>query len=288
MKRRMKRGVWKDAYENGVWQKTYKKELYIYIYIYISATVPSGIQCVFDPMQNSQSSDEEGSRRFSSFKGQACFRWFYSFYPHYLFQLCFCFFSYSIFSHICPKALPKRASKKHQKSSKSIKYQSLNLAWKSCLQKGPPKCENRTPFNVLRSSRGSQALRKASQIGSQMDPKTAKCSKMTHPKKRLKTYHQQIVKSNKIVSKLESQKSTVRVPKITKIRKTSRDPKGIQKASKRRPKSIQKASKCHGKGSPRNLQPNTISQTRQDTLDKLMQECLPCILHVTCARRFLF
>ena len=34
--------------------------------------------------------------------------------------------------------------------------------------------------------------------------------------------------------------------------------------------------------------PNTMSQTQENTLGKLMQECLPCILHVTCARRLLF
>ena len=38
----------------------------------------------------------------------------------------------------------------------------------------------------------------------------------------------------------------------------------------------------------RTLQPNTMSQTQENTLGKLMQECLPCILHVTCARRLLF
>ncbi len=43
-----------------------------------------------------------------------------------------------------------------------------------------------------------------------------------------------------------------------------------------------------GKELQRSLQPNTMSQTQENTLDKLMQECLPCILHVTCARRLLF
>ena len=41
-----------------------------YSYNIISATVPLGIQCVFDPMQNLQSSEEEGNRRFLSFKGK--------------------------------------------------------------------------------------------------------------------------------------------------------------------------------------------------------------------------
>ena len=55
-------------------------------------------------------------------------------------------FPYSILSHNCPKTHPKRGSKKRQKSQKSIKDHSLNLAWKSCLQKEPPKCDNHTPF----------------------------------------------------------------------------------------------------------------------------------------------
>ena len=37
----------------------------------------------------------------------------------------------------------------------------------------------------------------------------------------------------------------------------------------------------------RTLQPNTMSQTQENTLGKLMQECLPCILHVPCTRRLL-
>merc|ERR1711966_38930 len=70
--------------------------------------------------------------------------------PHDFFSTPFLtLFSYSIFSHNCPKTLPKRGSKKRQKSQKSVKDHSSNLAWKSCLQKGFPKCENRIPFNVL-------------------------------------------------------------------------------------------------------------------------------------------
>ena len=34
-----------------------------------------------------------------------------------------------------------------------------------------------------------------------------------------------------------------------------------------------------GKESQRSLQPNTMSQTQENTMGKLMQECLPCILH---------
>ena len=51
---------------------------------------------------------------------------------------------------------------------------------------------------------------------------------------------------------------------------------------------IRASQPCHGKELQRSLQPNTISQTQENTLDKLMQECLPCTLHVTCARRLLF
>ena len=47
---------------------------------------------------------------------------------------------------MCVKTFPKRNSRKRQKSMN--KY-SVNLAWKSYLQKGTPKCENRIPFNVL-------------------------------------------------------------------------------------------------------------------------------------------
>ena len=66
---------------------------------------------------------------------------------------------------------------------------------------------------------------------------------MTHPKKQQKTDRHHGGKRAEIVSKWDSQKSTVRVPKMIKIRKTSRDPKGIQKASKKCPKGVQKASK---------------------------------------------
>ena len=49
----------------------------------------------------------------------------------------------SISMPIYPKILSKWTSGKHQQSQKSTKNHSLNLAWKSCLQKGTLKCENR-------------------------------------------------------------------------------------------------------------------------------------------------
>ena len=61
------------------------------------------------------------------------------------------FDSFSIlhFSHNCTKTPLKGGQQKRHKSKKSVKDHSSNLAWKSCLQKGPPKCENHIPFKVL-------------------------------------------------------------------------------------------------------------------------------------------
>ena len=83
-----------------------------------------------------------------------------------------------------------------------------------------------------------------------MDPKTSKCQKMTHPKKRQKTNRQQVVKSTKMVSKWDEVFVAETLPKSCKFTNsqkwnpgTSRDPKGIQQVSKRHPKGDQKASK---------------------------------------------
>ena len=58
-------------------------------------------------------------------------------------------FPCSICSPFCPKTLPRMGPKSSQKSWKSTKKPPPDLAWKPYLQKAPPKCENRIPFNVL-------------------------------------------------------------------------------------------------------------------------------------------
>ena len=80
---------------------------------------------------------------------------------------------------------------------------------------------------------------------------------MTHPKKRLKTYPQQVVKKTDFVSKWDDFFVAETLPKSQKFTNSqkwtpgaSRDPKGIQKTPKgiqRHPKNIQKASKRHQK-----------------------------------------
>ena len=97
---------------------------------------------------------------------------------------------------------------------------------------------------------GSQVHQKASKIGSQIESKTAKCQNMAHPKKRLKTDPQQVVKMMNFVSKFDEVFVAVTIQKSLKFINsqkwtpgTSRDPKGTQKVSKRPPKGIQKASK---------------------------------------------
>ena len=87
-----------------------------------------------------------------------------------------------------------------------------------------------------------------------MEPKTAKYQKMAQPKKQQKTYRQQVIKKTDLVSKWGTlaAKTLSKSLKFTNTPKwtpgTSRDPKGIQKASKRHPKGIQKASKRRPKG----------------------------------------
>ena len=78
---------------------------------------------------------------------------------------------------------------------------------------------------------------------------------MTHPKKRLKTYPQKVIKRTETVSKMDQLSVAETFPKTFKfinsqkwIPGASQDPKNIQKASKRHPKAIQKASKSHPKG----------------------------------------
>ena len=70
----------------------------------ITKTNARGTQCVFDPMQNLQSSEEEGSRRFSSFYGKHVPG------PFSLRSLCsllfLFYFSYSISNDICSKHIP--------------------------------------------------------------------------------------------------------------------------------------------------------------------------------------
>ena len=48
------------------------------------------------------------------------------------------FFILHFFTYLSQKGGPT----KRQKSQNSVKDHSSNLAWKSCLQKGPPKCES--------------------------------------------------------------------------------------------------------------------------------------------------
>ena len=86
----------------------------------------------------------------SSFKGphgaspgitcMACMKIFDSFFA--------CFSILHFFTFLSQNT-PERRSPNRQESYKSIKKHSPDLAWKSYLQKGSPKCENRIPFNVL-------------------------------------------------------------------------------------------------------------------------------------------
>ena len=90
--------------------------------MYISATVPSGIQCVFDPMQNLQSSEEEGSRRFCSFKGKHVPG---AFSLHGLFRLIFRLFFHRPFSNTfvpkhSPNGVPKNFKNLKNRQKKTI------------------------------------------------------------------------------------------------------------------------------------------------------------------------
>ena len=123
------------------------------------------------------------------------------------------------------------------------------------LQKGLQSVEIVLPSGFQAYFQGSQVPQKCSQIVPKIRPKTSKCEKMTYPKKRQKTYRQNVVKRIKMVSKWGGPFDAGDVPKIIKINKfakmdpTSQVPKGIQKAPKSHPKETQKASKRHPKGS---------------------------------------
>ena len=68
-----------------------------------------------------------------------CVPFFHSFFA--------CFSILYVFTYLSQNTSQKGV-RKRQQSQKSIKNHSLNLAWKSCLQNGSPKCENHTLFNV--------------------------------------------------------------------------------------------------------------------------------------------
>ena len=127
---------------------------------------------MLDPMRNLLNSAEEGSRRFSFFKGRQVPGPFLSFSLHEHFQILFSFFSILHFHTFVPRHSRTRASKKRQKSQKSITNRSVNLAWKSYLQKGPPKCENRIPFKRFKSiSEVPRYPKKAPEMDSKWTPK---------------------------------------------------------------------------------------------------------------------
>ena len=64
---------------------------------------------------------------------------------------------------------------------------------------------------------GSQVSQKGAQIGDRMRPKTAKCEKMTDPKKPLKTYRQQVSKRMELVSKWDGYFVAETFPKLLKF-----------------------------------------------------------------------
>ena len=79
-----------------------------------------------------------------------------------------------------------------------------------------------------------------------MDPQTVKWQKMTHPKKRQKTYRHHEGKMSKIVSKWREIFTPVTFKNHSNLQIRKNAPQGrpgIQKASKKCPKGIQKASK---------------------------------------------
>ena len=85
---------------------------------------------------------------------------------------------------------PQKGTTKCQKSSKSSKKHPPDPAWKPYLQKAPPKCENRIPFNVLSLFPRVPGTQKTLQIGPQMDPGTAICEQNGYPKKQQKESHE--------------------------------------------------------------------------------------------------
>ena len=94
-----------------------------------------------------------------------------------------------------------------------------------------------------------------------MHPKTAKCKKMAHPKKRQKTDRHHGRKKTKMVSKLDECFVAETVPKSSKFINAQKwtpgaswNPKGIQKAPKRHQQGIKKASKLIQIRSHRNQQ----------------------------------
>ena len=83
------------------------------------------------------------------------------------------------FTFVCQN-LPRKGSKRCWKSSKSIEKTPPDLALNSYLPSGPPKCENRIPFNV---SSLFPRVPGTPQFGPRMDPGTANCEQNGHPKK---------------------------------------------------------------------------------------------------------
>ena len=66
---------------------------------------------------------------------------------------------------------------------------------------------------------GSQVPQKASQIGPTTNPETAKCQKMTQPKKRQKNDRQQVVKNTDFVSKIDEVSVAETFPQSQQIQK---------------------------------------------------------------------
>ena len=86
-----------------------------------------------------------------------------------------------------------------------------------------------------------------------MEPKTAKCKKMAHPKKLQKIYRLNVVKSTEMGSKWGGAFHAGDAPKISKIHKFAKmDPRDVP-GSKKHPKGAQKASKWHPKTIPKIL-----------------------------------
>ena len=157
-----------------------------------------------------------------------------------------------------PKGSPNWTDK-FLKVPKVLKKSEANSGLEFKPEKGGPKCENRTPVNVLAPFPRFPGPPKNIPDGPQMEPKISKklekLQKLGCPKKQIKTDCQKVCKSvttrqNGVSEKLgfgtlfwwNSRKSPKWSPWVSRARK------GIPKASKRLSKGVQKAWKWRPKG----------------------------------------
>ena len=175
-----------------------------------------------------------------------------------IFDYVFCLFFHTPFFHLfVPKHSPE-GSQKCQKSWKSTNKPPPDLAWKPYLQKAPPKCENRIPFNVLSLFPKVPGIPKSIANWTQDGPRTCNLWANWVPKKTTK---------NKPLKSHQKQQNNLKLstPEATKVQpncnffvtfctpgpKWARSRPGVQKrspeASKEASKRCQKASKRYQK-----------------------------------------